>query len=128
MLIVLTAVFGVVLSASAVTTSGKADFGVKQTIVFSDDSQVEIYYVKDTDGYKVCSETNLATYTFDRLLTVKKTSMELCRNYKGEVQLKAASLSEVRSYANRLYRQLNTWLNNYQQRTGKSLDDIFGSL
>ena len=40
------------LLASTTTTSGTADFGVKQTIVFSDNSQITIFYIKDAEGYK----------------------------------------------------------------------------
>ena len=128
MLIALTVMLSVALSASATTTSGTAIFGVKQTIVFSDNTELEIFYVKDTDGYKVYSETDLASQTFNRLLSVKKTSMELCRQYKGKVQCQAATLKEVRNIANNLYRQFNSWANNYQRKTGKSLDDVLNNL
>ena len=125
MLIALTIMLGSInLSASAATTTGTATFGVKQTIVFSDNSQIEIFYVQTPDGYKVCSETDFATQSFDKLLSVKSTTMELCRQYKGEVQYHAASLDEVRAIANKLVRQFNSWLNAYQHRTGKSLNDI----
>ena len=82
----------------------------KQTISFEDDSEVEVYYVKQSDAYRVYSTEDLNKMTPKKLFGVKSFNVERTDDYQGNCYLTCSTLQEVMKTANELFNKYKEYL------------------
>ena len=82
----------------------------KQTISFEDDSEVVVYYVKQSDAYRVYSTEDLNKMNPKKLLGVKSFNVEKTDDYQGNCYLTCSTLQEVMKTANELFNKYKEYL------------------
>lgn len=82
----------------------------KQTIEFEDDSDVVIYYVKQSNVYRVYSSTDLNKLTPKKLLGLKSFNVEKAETYNGGCYFTCYSLQEVIKTANDLFNKYKEYI------------------
>ena len=82
----------------------------KQTISFEDDSEVVVYYVKQSDVYRVYSIDDLNKMTPKKLFGVKSFNVERTDDYQGNCYLTCSTLQEVMKKANELFNKYKEYL------------------